>query len=80
MNDIIKILRKMSPKLASKIMQLMLVIKAKGKNTPRAIALQSMPGWYRVRCGQYRIIFTHEGEDILIRKLSKRNVATYKKL
>jgi mRNA-degrading endonuclease RelE of RelBE toxin-antitoxin system len=43
-------------------------------------SLQSRPGVYRVRVGEYRIIFTREpSKGIVIQSIAKRDERTYKR-
>ncbi|PIV90542.1 hypothetical protein COW46_01830 [Candidatus Gracilibacteria bacterium CG17_big_fil_post_rev_8_21_14_2_50_48_13] len=80
MDKIVKYLRKIPSKEAAKIIETLHHINSSGKNTPGSIALSGKKDWFRIRVGQYRIVFSDEDGDIRIQKLTRRNDNTYKNL
>jgi len=50
------------------------------RKVPGLRALHGMKGWFRVRMGSYRIIFTvdPESNEVEIRRVTRRNEETYK--
>jgi mRNA interferase RelE/StbE len=82
MDEIVKALRGMNRKEQEAILLLMQQIKLDYRKVPGIQALTRMKGWYRVRMGRYRIIFTVDArtKKIEIERISRRNEKTYKGL
>lgn len=81
MNAIEKLLRKLRSKERDAMLLLMYQLKLDYKAVPGIQALVGKKNHYRVRIGNYRIIFTatDNGETEIIR-VTKRNEKTYKDL
>jgi mRNA-degrading endonuclease RelE of RelBE toxin-antitoxin system len=82
MDKIQKVLRTLSQKEREAIGLLMLQLKTDYTKVPGIVALQGMKGWFRVRMGRYRIIISVDPEtkSVEIRRLTKRDESTYKRL
>ncbi|HVW66130.1 MAG TPA: hypothetical protein VHA78_00180 [Candidatus Peribacteraceae bacterium] len=82
MDKIIKLLRRMNAKERDAMLLLMEQIKRDHTKVPGVKALQNMEGMFRVRIGQYRIIFVidKKTKKAEIRRISRRNEKTYKDL
>jgi|GEM_PF-463154 len=95
MDKIEKLLRKLSAKEQEAMLLLMQQIKHDFRKIPGIEALRGLKGWFRVRVGHYRIIFmVHpatkdptsphntglRGARVEIRRITRRNEATYKHL
>lgn len=82
MDKIQKILRALSSKEREAMHLLMEQIKKDHTKIPGVKALQGIKGWFRVRMGNYRIIFrvdpsTKKAE---IMRIARRNEGTYKNI
>lgn len=82
MNEIDKILRKLTPKEREAMVLLMKQLQSDYRKIPGIQSLQGTKGLFRIRMGNYRIIFivnqtTGAAE---IRRISRRNEKTYKRL
>ncbi len=82
MDEIEKILRRLTPKEQEAMLLLMQQLKMDYRKIPGIQPLQGMKGWFRIRMGNYRIIITidqaaHTAE---IKRVSRRNEKTYKRL
>lgn len=82
MDEIQKLLRKLTAKEQLAMLLLMEQIKIDYRKIPGIQALQGLKGWFRVRMGSYRIIFTvdpktHHAE---IMRVTRRNEKSYKRL
>lgn len=82
MDEIQKILQRLSPKEREAMELLMQQVKRDYRSVPGVKALQGMHGWFRVRMGRYRIIFLVNPETgkVEIRRITKKNERTYKGL
>ena len=80
MDKIEKILRLLSPKERQAMLLLMQALGRNYRSVPGVKPLHGMKGWFRARMGQYRIIFVVNGNTVEIRRISRRNEGTYKKL
>ena len=82
MDKIEKILRILSPKEQQAMTLLLEQLKRDYTKIPGIKALQGMKGFFRIRMGQYRIVFivdpvTKKAE---IRRITRRNERAYKDL
>lgn len=82
MDKIQKLLAALSPKEHEAMILLMQQIQTDFRKIPGLKALKGMKGWYRVRFGQYRIIFLVDSQtkEIEIKRISRRNENTYRHL
>lgn len=80
MDKIEKILRKLSRKEQEAMLLLFKQIKKDFSIIPGVMKLKRHKDLYRVRMGNYRIIFKVTSGDIEIMKISRRNEQTYKNL
>jgi mRNA-degrading endonuclease RelE of RelBE toxin-antitoxin system len=82
MDKIAKILRSLSSKEREAMFLLMEQLKRDYQKVPGIKALSGMKGWFRVRMGQYRIIFVVNSKTkaVEIRRITRRNEDTYKRL
>lgn len=82
MDKLQKVLQSLSKKESEAMDLLMIQLKRDYRNIPGMKALQGMKGWFRVRMGQYRIIFFVDPKTKTpdIRRISRRNESTYKNL
>ncbi len=82
MDKMQKILQAMSKHEREATLLLMEQLIVDYKQVPGIKALQAMKGWFRVRIGRYRIIFTVESSSkkVIIQRITRRNEKTYKGL
>ncbi len=82
MDEIEKLLRALTPKERQAMLLLMRQIKADHRDVPGLQALTGMKGFFRVRMGRYRIIFSVDSKTKTteIRRISRRNEKTYRGL
>ena len=80
MDKIEKILRKLRRKEQEVMLFVMEQLKKNFRALPHVQPLSGMKNWYRVRVGNYRIIFTAEKEKIEIKRITKRDDQTYRNL
>jgi mRNA-degrading endonuclease RelE of RelBE toxin-antitoxin system len=82
MDEIEKFLRRLSAKEQEAMLLLLQQLKKDYRKIPGTKALIGMKGWFRVRLGSYRIIFTAnpQTQNIEIRRITRRNEKTYKRL
>ena len=80
MDEVVKFLRKCTAAERDMLIRLIREVKKSGRNTKNVIPLQGKSGWYRVRAGVFRIIFTQEQGVITIMRVTRRNENTYRKL
>ncbi len=80
MDKIEKIFRKLSKKEQEAMLLLLQQIKNDFSKIPGLIKLKGYQNLYRVRMGNYRIIFKTTSKDTEIIKISRRNDQTYKNL
>ena len=82
MDNIRKILQALSAKEREAMNLLMEQVKRDYRKIPGVKALQGMKGWFRVRMGQYRIIFfvDPETKEAEVRRITRKNEGTYKNL
>jgi mRNA-degrading endonuclease RelE of RelBE toxin-antitoxin system len=81
MDKIEKFIKKLSKGDAALLAQLMLQIRKDCRQMPNAIALQGFHNLFRVRVGNYRVIYEEkkDGKGLII-KIARRNEKTYKRL
>ena len=72
----------MSSKEQEAMKLLMEQLKHDYRKVPGVKALQGMKGWFRVRLGQYRILFVVDSKtkNAEIKRITRRNENTYKRL
>ena len=82
MDKIQKILNALSAKEHEAMILLMHQIKSDFRKIPGLKPLKGMKGWYRVRLGQYRIIFVIDSKtkEVEFKRISRRNENTYRHL
>lgn len=80
MNNIEKFLRKLSKKEQEVFMLVFLQLKKDYSKVPHVKPLQGMKGWFRVRVGRYRIIFSVTAGQVGIQRIRKRDEQTYRNL
>ena len=80
MNAIEKLLRKLRKNELNAMMLLMLQIKKDYTKVPSIKALVGRKNYFRVRLGNYRIIFVVNGGENKIVKISIRDESTYKNI
>ena len=82
MDKLQKTLQALSSKEREAMLLLVEQLKRDHRLVPGVKALQGVKGWFRVRLGQYRIIFTADPKTkgIEIKRISRRNEKTYKRL
>lgn len=80
MDKIDKLFRKLSKKEQQAMLLLLQQIKADFSKIPGIIKLSGHQNLYRVRIGNYRIIFKTIPKDIEVVRISRRNEQTYKNL
>jgi mRNA-degrading endonuclease RelE of RelBE toxin-antitoxin system len=78
MNKIEKLLRKISEKDRKKLVDLISEISQNNKSL-KIIKIKNTD-FFRIRCGNFRIIFHKEKEEIIIDSIKLRNKNTYKDL
>lgn len=80
MDQIEKILKKLSKKEREAFLLLMFQLKKDYEKIPGIKKLSGYKNIYRVRVGKYRIIFKSKDKYAEIIRISKRNEQTYKNL
>ena len=82
MDKIEKILRMLSRKEHDAMLLMMDQIKRDYTKIPGVKALVGAKGWFRIRMGQYRILFTVDPatKKAEIKRITRRNEGTYKRL
>ncbi|MBU2214129.1 hypothetical protein KKC44_00580 [Patescibacteria group bacterium] len=82
MDKIAKILKALSPKEREAMLLLMQQLKQGYKKIPGVKPLKGKNGYFRIRMGQYRIIFTvhTKSKQTEIRRITRRNEQTYKNI
>ena len=82
MDRIEKIIRALSTTEREAMLLLMEQLRRDYRKVPGLKALRGMKGWFRVRVGDYRIIFTVDptSKKAEIRRVTRRNEETYKRL
>lgn len=80
MNRIEKFLRGLRGKEREAILLLMTQLKKDFRQIPHIKSLAGKQNWYRVRMGEYRIIFAIENGIVEIKKITKRDEQTYQNL
>jgi len=82
MDKIAKILKALSPKEREAMLLLMQQLKQDYKKIPGVKALKEKKGLFRIRLGQYRIIFKvdNKSKKAEIRRITRRNEHTYKNI
>ena len=82
MDDIEKALRKMSPKEREAAELLMIQLIDDYRKVPGIKPLKGMKTWFRVRMGNYRIMFVVDAKTKKadIRRLTRKNEYSYKNL
>ena len=78
MKKIQKIINKLSLNRKIAVLKLIEQIFSDYKKIPSLIPLRGRRGWFRVRVGKYRIIFSDTEDGIEIESISKRDERTYK--
>jgi mRNA-degrading endonuclease RelE of RelBE toxin-antitoxin system len=79
MNKIEKLLRKISPKDRQRLFKLTEVLIA-GDRAGLSIAKIIGSDFYRLKSGNFRIIFHYENSEVIIDAIKLRNESTYKNL
>ena len=80
MNKIEKFLRKLRRKEQEAVFLIMMQLKRDFRKVPNLKPLVGKQGWYRIRVGNYRLIFTVEQGQIEIKRITKRDEQTYRSL
>lgn len=80
MNRIEKFLRKLRKKEQEAVLLIMMQLKKDFRAVPNLKPLVDRKGWYRVRVGNYRLIFTVEQGQVEIKRITKRDDQTYRNL
>lgn len=80
MNIIEKFLRKLRKKEQEAILLIMMQLKRDFRKVPNLKPLVGKKGWYRIRVGNYRLIFEVERGQVEIRRITKRDEQTYRDL
>jgi len=77
-----KLLRLLSGKEQEAMLLLMQQVKRDYRSIPGVKPLRGMKGWFRIRLGQYRIIFVVDPKTkkAEVRRVTRRNEDTYKNL
>ncbi len=76
MNDIEKLLRKIHKKDRKKILEILRKI----YNQDKSLKVKKLKGYnfiFRVRVGNFRIIYFNNGEKIILKAVKKRDESTY---
>ncbi len=79
MNKIEKLLRKISKKDREKLLKLLTYILSGGSQKLKIIKSHN-PDFFRLRYGNFRIIFHKQNKEIIIDSIKLRNNKTYKNL
>ena len=81
MDKIDKFLRSLSSKDQEAMLLLQEQLKRDYRKIPGIRTLRGMKGWFRIRMGDYRIIFAVDAaKKVEIRRITRRNERTYKGL
>lgn len=80
MNKIEKFLGRLRKKEQEAIFLIMMQLKKDFRAVPNLKPLVGKKGWYRVRVGNYRLIFTVERDRVEIKRITKRDEQTYRNL
>lgn len=82
MDKIEKLLRVLSSTEREAMLLLMEQLQKDYRKVPGLKALHGMKGWFCVRMGSYRIMFTVDpkSKKVEIRRVTRRNEKTYKRL
>lgn len=80
MNKIEKFLRHLRKKEQEAVFLIMMQLKKDFRSVPNLKPLVGKQGWYRVRIGNYRLIFTVEQGQVEIKRITKRDEQTYRNL
>ncbi|MBI4995038.1 type II toxin-antitoxin system RelE/ParE family toxin [Candidatus Peregrinibacteria bacterium] len=80
MNKIEKFLKKLRRKEQEAVLLIMMQLKRDFRKVPNLKPLVGKQGWYRIRVGNYRLIFTAEQGRIEIKRITKRDEQTYRNL
>lgn len=80
MNIIEKFLRKLRKKEQEAVLLIMMQLKKDFRSVPNLKPLVGKKGWYRIRIGNYRLIFTVEQGQVEIKRITKRDEQTYRNL
>lgn len=82
MDKIEKLVRSLNAKEREAMLLLMQQLQRDPRAIPGIMPLTGMKGWYRIRMGRYRILFTIDSKtkEMEIKRISKRNEKTYKGL
>lgn len=80
MDKIEKMLRKLRPKEQKAVLLIMMQLKKDFRKIPHLKPLAGKKNWYRIRMGNYRIIFVVEDKQVEIRRIIKRDDQTYRHL
>ncbi len=80
MDKLWKALQKMSPTEQEMFLLLFTQLERDYTKVPHVLPLKGKKGWFRVRVGKYRVIFTVMKGMVEIQRLTKRNEGTYRGL
>ncbi len=80
MNDLEKLLRKISKKERENILAFLKEITPENLKTLEVKKITGKDDLYRVRKGDYRVIFALKNNKIFVKKVAKRGEKTYKGL
>jgi mRNA interferase RelE/StbE len=82
MDKIEKFLRSLTAKEQEAMLLLMQQLKKNPYAVPGIVPLSGMKGWYRVRMGRYRLLFTIDSKthEVGIKRITRRSEKTYKNL
>lgn len=80
MNIIEKFLKKLRKKEQEAVLLVMMQLKRDFRKVPNLKPLAGKKGWYRIRIGNYRLIFTVEQGQVEIKRITKRDEQTYRNL
>lgn len=78
MEHLEKLLRRMPPKHRAQILEVLECLRDESCRSRLNIEKLSGSGLFRVRAGRYRIIFTMQGDDIVLVDIRLRNEGTYR--
>lgn len=82
MDKIQKLLASLRKKEQEAMLLLLEQLRMDYRKIPGLAAIKGMKGWFRVRLGKYRIIFFVDPASgaVEVRRVTKRNESTYKRL
>jgi len=80
MDQIAKILRKAKTADREKLLLVLRALRARDFSNLKRKKLKGYEHIYRVRVGNYRVIYFDDGEDLIVKHVKQRNERTYREL